>query len=563
MGRIADAPAGTALSTHHDDLRDTLSGASAEPLRTSNYEPAPSRGRHGSGRYRRDYLYPASYEILVHSEDPRLASSTCRWSASFGDVDTKSQPCRNPKRLSVGPGRRVNGEWIIATALRLSVDGGPEHIYEIRFRDTLVVALGDSYISGEGNPDVPSVITNEPLPVFERASWGAKLSEARREYQPASWWDEPCHRSLLSWPVLSSLAYAAKRPREAVTLVHLGCSGAVVRDILDHGETDLPGGGDEPRGQSQLAQLDHLLSAGPGARRPDRILLSVGGNDSGFVGVLATVILPPGGYWVPILGPVAVGAKAGAICPYRHSGQLERLCPFRISAETRLERRLPGLYRRLGRELRGRGWTHVSQFAYPNPISGEGRVPCDMRTVRDPEWRVEMGGFEALMGIMMRQVRGREYSWDFELQYSRETIQGEPLPDSGCDDNPESRDSEVCQALLVYSRLNRRVEENHPQWDRPIVNTHLNAIAEHGICRRDAEFERALPRVVRGQWLEGRAPNAYHPYHADNPRWFRLPNDSIVTQYGDPGHFHHGSFHPTLRAHLAYAEAALNEAFAD
>jgi len=365
--------------------------------------------------------------------------------------------------------------------------------------------------------------------------------------------------------VLASIAYAAPRLREAVTLVHLGCSGAVVDDIIRHGEIGLPGGGDDPSTEPQLARLDTLLNRpGPGApqRTPDRILLSVGGNDSGFVGVIATIVLPAKGYWVPIVGPIAIGVGAKAVCPYRDSGPLlTPLCTFRESAQQRLEERLPGAYHDLAAALARPGWGDVYQFTYPNPIVGGGGAPCQLRSLRKPQHLTDMSGFEALMGYLPWFVRGFPYSWDFELRYDPEPIQGPRIISTiDCDWATEPDDSETCQALWVHARLNQLVSANASgRWH--VVSRHADAIFGHGICERNTSFELALPRALGGQWVERWTPRSLHPYEAANPRWFRTPNDSIVTQYGDAKHFHHGTFHPTYQAHLAYAQAALDEAF--
>lgn len=557
MERIGTDDPSHSLAEHHDLLIEALALDGAESLRRSNYRPAEPGGRRGSGRYRRDYLYPESYEIAIRVDEEHFAGRRCRWTSDYGSAEAD---CREAATLRVGPGRGEGEHWLVERPVRLIVDGGREHAYAVRFNDTLIVALGDSYSSGEGNPDVPSAVTDLPLPVFGRAGWAARLREADGDYRRAVWWDEPCHRSLLSWPVVASLAYAARHPREAVTLVHLGCSGAVAGDLLDRGEIELPGGGDELPGETQLAQLDRLLRAAPpGAalRRPDRVLLSLGGNDSGFVGVLATIVLPPGGYMVPLLGPIAIGREADAICPYRNSGrQLERLCGHQRSAEERLER-LPGSYDRLAGALSRRGAARVHHFLYPNPISAPDGLVCDIRATRDPERPEEMSGFEAFMGTIPPIFRGRHYSWDFELQYFPERVQGDRLMRGvDCDWHTDPDDSEVCQALWVYSTLNRRVAENavRPGWT--IVGGHVEKVAGHGICARAPAFLPALPRVRDGQWIEHWSPQSRRAYHADNPRWFRLPNDSVVIQYADPDHFYHGSFHPTFRAHLEYANAA-------
>lgn len=568
METIAAAPR-RPLSAHFDGFVRTLAYANGDSLRRSNYTPVPRGFRHGSGRYRRDYLYPESYAVDVRL--PAAApGATCRWRTEHDLVEA---PCGTLATVRVGPGKARGEAWGVETDLHLSVNGGPGTRTSIAFNDKLVVALGDSYISGEGNPDVPSVVTDRPLPVFRSARWGDRLIESRGDYVRATWWDEPCHRSLLSWPVLSTIAYAAHKRQEAVTLVHLGCSGATVNDIVRRGEVELPGGGDEQPGDFQLAQLDRLLAAVPRGstrRRPDRILLSVGGNDAGFVGVIMTLLLPPGGYSVPLVAPIAVGAGAGAVCPYRHTGlPIARLCGASRSAEDRIEEYLPQAYDRLVEELIGqRGWRRIHQFSYPNPLVGEDGKPCNRESPRNPPTIEDMSGFEAAMGIIPGIFRGSYFSWSFELQYRPEVPAAveETGPQSGCDMTPEPSDSEVCQALWVHRRLNDEVKDQKKRWS--VVTSHTEAIDRNGLCNRSDAFPLGLPRLVpvpgngavREAWQDGWTPQSYRPYDSINPRWFRTTNDSIVTQYGGPDRFHHGTAHPTLAAHLAYADAALEKA---
>jgi carbamate kinase len=59
----------------------------------------------------------------------------------------------------------------------------------------------------------------------------------------------------------------------------------------------------------------------------------------------------------------------------------------------------------------------------------------------------------------------------------------------------------------------------------------------------------------------GRQPRDFEPYLKDRGRWFRTMNDSILTQYGGLERFHHGTVHPTFRAHIAFAEAVADAAF--
>jgi lysophospholipase L1-like esterase len=131
--------------------------------------------------------------------------------------------------------------------------GADEVRATVRARDLLVVTIGDSVSSGEGNPDGPSLV--DPR-----------------------WLERRCHRSMRSGAAQSALALEAGSPRSAVTLFALGCSGATVPTGLLG-----PYAGVEPsrrRGDlpPQLDELDALQ-----ARRPvDAVLVSVGANDVHF-----------------------------------------------------------------------------------------------------------------------------------------------------------------------------------------------------------------------------------------------------------------------------------------
>lgn len=126
--------------------------------------------------------------------------------------------------------------------------------------DYLIVGLGDSNGSGEGNPDIPGVA----LP---------------------KWEDFRCHRSAQSYQARTASAIEKSSDQASVTFVHLACSGASLpAGLLGHyrGIND-PGGVALP---AQVDQLDRLL----GRRKPDAVILSVGVNDIGFGPLVAFCI---------------------------------------------------------------------------------------------------------------------------------------------------------------------------------------------------------------------------------------------------------------------------------
>ena len=119
-------------------------------------------------------------------------------------------------------------------------------------KDFLIVGLGDSNGSGEGNPDVPGAVSPR-------------------------WEDLRCDRSAKSFEAQAALSVENADKRTSVTFVHLACSGASIPTgmIGPYPGINDPGG---PQLESQVSQVRHLV----GKRNVDAVLLSIGVNDLGF-----------------------------------------------------------------------------------------------------------------------------------------------------------------------------------------------------------------------------------------------------------------------------------------
>jgi hypothetical protein len=163
-------------------------------------------------------------------------------------------------------------------------------------RDFLIVAMGDSFTSGEGNPE-----RNHSSPI------------------PAQWLDYRCHRSVFSYPVIVAAALALADPRHSVTLIHVACSGAQTTTgvlepyegiiskreaanlwrnwrFLTQGRSTVPPrwkryGTEVDKLPSQLEQVTRALglAGNKQKRRPDLLLISAGVNDVGFADLLKTL----------------------------------------------------------------------------------------------------------------------------------------------------------------------------------------------------------------------------------------------------------------------------------
>jgi len=131
--------------------------------------------------------------------------------------------------------------------------------------DLLIVGLGDSAASGEGNPD------------------------GGDGFSSADWHDSRCHRSMKSG--MARAAAKLETSQRSVTFVSFACSGAEIEHILDK-----PYGGIAPEGgrllPPQLDAINELLCDGPVAscvlepRPVDAVWISVGINDVKFSEIL-------------------------------------------------------------------------------------------------------------------------------------------------------------------------------------------------------------------------------------------------------------------------------------
>jgi hypothetical protein len=174
----------------------------------------------------------------------------------------------------------------------------------VQVKDYFIVSLGDSYASGQGNPDIEQVVDPGPFGI----GW--------RQISPAQWQDERCHRSANAAPALAAMALEASDPHSSVTFISFACTGATIltpnydpvyqdeqlfwglrgSGILgpQRGEiTDVAWGDYDNYIPAQMTQLETALAASNGQlpRQIDALLISGGGNDMKFAPIMKQCIL--------------------------------------------------------------------------------------------------------------------------------------------------------------------------------------------------------------------------------------------------------------------------------
>jgi hypothetical protein len=252
---------------------------------------ADDRAHSGCGAVE-DYVVPKSHDIQIWLKpldgNKLIAEYNCNWTLNGGAPVTS--PCDEP--ITVGIPYPDGG------TVAVGVDGETPISTDIKVKDLLIVGLGDSFASGEGNPDVP---------VRFDANRRARNVYPKRSSGSAQWLDELCHRSLYGHQLRTALQIGIENPKAAVTFMGYACSGAAIADGILGPQTYMDyvskaDGTDSVRsvkGGSKDTQLRWLLRElckntpdkidgiwtcpdNAYRRDVDFLLLSIGGNDIGF-----------------------------------------------------------------------------------------------------------------------------------------------------------------------------------------------------------------------------------------------------------------------------------------
>jgi lysophospholipase L1-like esterase len=133
-----------------------------------------------------------------------------------------------------------------------------EQTKQVAVRNWLIVALGDSVASGEGNPDIPSA-------------------------RGAVWQDARCHRSANAGVARAARLLQEHNQHTSVLFVDLACSGATIAQGLLAGYAGIA---PPPHSHDLSAQVAELAQVQARAHRaPDAAVISIGANDVYFSAV--------------------------------------------------------------------------------------------------------------------------------------------------------------------------------------------------------------------------------------------------------------------------------------
>jgi uncharacterized delta-60 repeat protein len=232
-------------------------------------------------RYPREYVYPTGYKVgfdacnsplnqndLVRNYHWRITGNTLS-----SPIDLEVGTCRFDKTSNPTPPLLAQGDYSVTLTINFIRLAPASGTLTIRVKDLLIISIGDSSASGEGNPMIGIVPSGTP-----------------------TWWDQRCHRSSRSGHAFAAQQIENEDPHTSVTYLSFACSGAEVMEglVLKYAGIDDPGSGFFATPPSQLKNIMyHLCDVPQGStaclqnpRRADALFVAAGLNDLGFSGIL-------------------------------------------------------------------------------------------------------------------------------------------------------------------------------------------------------------------------------------------------------------------------------------
>jgi lysophospholipase L1-like esterase len=628
----ATTPATCAASkrAHYEESRlgwaaKTLPSACYDNIGRPRRYPAQCDRKYSWGSAKEDYVLPEAHTVHVWLSPALRAEAgngACAWSwqphGAAGKPGQRTQPCANTLTIERVPYATNRASSGVTVKVKLP-DGRELEDADVTVEDLLVVGLGDSFASGDSNPDRPVTFSAARQMVYDPVMADTREQMATRSMKPttakggmidlasadepfdpkalpkrlmedeergliykpnspefldafmrrsAQWMSADCHRSQYGYQFRVGMELALENRHRAVTLVHLACTGAETVEGLFL-EKDAREQFDKPNSNkvpAQFDQLSTLLCRGGEAARTKATAYALPAYSPGDTSVGAKTITmrwcPPENRKRPIdvvllsIGGNDVGFSAVAL--YAITESAGDLAPVA---------QLLGKQIRFGPDV-ARNYLRVF----------DRRMQAIKQALHD--------GF----GVTPAQVVQTSYE---PIQFDESGGMCGAMPTLGLDVHPKLRMSRerIIEAAAFTTDLDNRLEcltDAHRRPDCPaglatgpgtgfrLVTDHLAKFMRRGVCARDPKraiadgLQMGMPRLSQ-------RTGAFTPYSPANAlpyahRWrlFHTANDAFLTANThregispydilQPAYagLYSGAIHPTAEGHAMVADSVI------
>jgi hypothetical protein len=559
-----------------------------------------------------DYVLPEAHTVsigLSPAHVAELADEKCDWTwqkRTGGDKHTETNiPCKQKIVIERVPFSLDLAKSGVSVEVVAPASGKKFSDQNISVEDLFIVALGDSFASGESNPDRPvsfsasrAMIYGDPLdpPVFPGATMALEksmklpsplrpaaginprtlprrlLQDEREDIEydlnsaqftdafkaeAAKWLSADCHRSQYSYSFRVALELALERPHRAVTFVHLACTGAEVTAGLFNDKDAREGPGTTVTAQfDQLTTL--LCKTGERIDRPYPIpFFNYGETTSRIESVVKSWCKPedrkrPVDMVLLSIGGNDVGFSAlAAYAITENTSDLAPIAWFR-NASSRFGRDKADIYLALLDQRLGAVKKALAEGFGVEPASV---IHTSYERIHQDENKQICGdnprlGMDVHPKFSLNKARLTEVAAFLETFFNRLLCIADVTRGTSCPNN-----------LATGSGTGFRfVTDHQPEFDN------------RGICARDParpeldEVLQLMPRKKDDERFNPYYPSYFLPY-ASRQRLFRTPNDAFLTanthsdnispfdrlQPPYAGLFS-GAVHPSAEAHAIVAD---------
>lgn len=444
---------------------------------------------------------------------------------------------------------------------------------EIEVEDKLIVSIGDSFASGEGNPDVPVELydakamapyTSPEAGAMVDYDFGLPYRVARADTH-AKWMDTRCHRSMYAPPSRAAIAlsFAADR-HHAITFLTFACSGAEITNGLFWPQDGVECSKQPKReGNNQRRFMEPQISAVVNALATGQGWAKYKGSSLGPKDRFRKEELRDGsrilGY-----GLTHEGRKRRANANLHQKrclawpGHIPSMSKTPELRRSSFVRPIDVLWLSIGGN--DMGFAEIAARAVLDPKLFKSGSLNEMtyrlirgfvttsKTELNKRWSRDLPGrlnlLEAGLGDKL-EVEPSKVLWvEYPSPFNDENGRPCGVSRRGLnvtfltgyrDSDDESDGAGIEEARNFFNRLNRKLASKARSARYKWVDGHQNAYLRNGVCasENDTLEQVDLPRmrIASGVWENGFSPSDLKPY-GDRQRYFRTLNDSYLLTHG-------------------------------